>query len=133
MEHTLHVGDLVRANLSRNTPEYKIGVVIEFQGENVKIAIKNSNPSIRYTYKTIGDALVEPLTTQMVIDDVITSDEMKDAVQFKNEMEQEVNSSNHRVVSRVKGGRKKTNKKRKSKSSRSKKRSHRKSKKTHKK
>jgi hypothetical protein len=59
----------------------------------------------------------------MVIDDVITSDEMKAALQFKNEMEQEVNSSNRRVVSRVKGGRKKTNKKRKSKSSRSKKRS----------
>jgi len=48
---------------------------------------------------------------------------MKAALQFKNEMEQEVNSSNRRVVSRVKGGRKKTNKKRKSKSSRSKKRS----------
>ena len=112
----LHIGDLVRANVSRNSPDYKTGVIIEFQGENVKIAIKNSNPSIRYTYKTIGDALIEPLTTQMVTDDVITSDEMKEAVQFKNEMEQELK------LSRVKGGKKKTNKKRKSKSFRSKKR-----------
>jgi hypothetical protein len=133
MAHTLHVGDLVRANVNTNISDYKIGVVLEFQGQNVKIAIKNSNPSVRYTYKTVGDAFVEPLTTQMVIDDVITSDEMKAALQFKNEMEQEVNSSNNRVVSRVKGGRKKTNKKRKTNSSRSKKRRHRKSKKTHRK
>ena len=128
MEHTLHVGDLVRANTNPNMSEYKNGVVLEIQGQNIKIALPHSNRSIRYATRTLGDTFVQPLTTQMVRDDVITSDEMKEALKFKNEMEQEVNSSNYRVVSRVKGGRKKTNKKRKSKSSSSKKRSHKKSK-----
>ncbi len=133
MEHTLHVGDLVRANTNPNLSEYKNGVVLDIQGENIKIALPHPNRSIRYVTRTLGDAFVEPLTTQMVIDDVITSDEMKAALQFKNEMEQEVNSSDSRVVSRVKGGRKKTNKKRKTNSSSSKKRRHRKSKKSHRK
>jgi hypothetical protein len=133
MAYTLHVGDLVRANTNPNMSEYKNGVVLEIQGQNIKIALPHSNRSIRYATRTLGDAFVEPLTTQMVIDDVITSDEMKEALKFKNEMEQEVNSSNNRVVSRVKGGRKKTNKKRKTNSSRSKKRRHRKLKRSHRK
>ena len=128
MAHTIHIGDLVRANTNPNMSEYKNGVVLEIQGQNIKIALPHSNRSIRYATRIIGDAFIEPLTKKMVIDDVITSDEMKEALKFKNEMEQEVNSSNQFTVSRVKGGKKKTNKKRKYKSSSSKKRSHKKSK-----
>jgi len=128
MAYTLHVGDLVRATTNASLPEYKNGVVLEIQDQNIKIALPHPNRGMRYTTRWLGDAFVQPLTTQMVRDDVITSDEMKEALKFKNEMEQEVNSSNQFTVSRVKGGKKKTNKKRKYKSSSSKKRSHKKSK-----
>lgn len=122
MAHTIHVGDLVRANTNPNMSEYKNGVVLEIQGQNIKIALPHSNRSIRYATRTLGDTFVQPLTIQMVRDDVITSDEMKEALKFRHEMENEIDSSGKRVLGRVKGGRKKTNKKRKSKSSRSKKR-----------
>jgi len=133
MEHTIHVGDLVRANINPRLSDYKIGVVLEIVGENIKIALPHSNRSMRYTTRIVGDAFIEPLTNKMVTDGVVTEGQMNEALQFKNEMEQEVNAFKDRVVSRVKGGRKKTNNKRKSNSSRSKKRRHRKSQRNHRK
>ena len=134
MEHTIHVGDLVRANINPILSDYKIGVVLEIVGENIKIALPHSNIALRYTTRIVGDAFIEPLTDKMVTDGVVTEGQMNEALQFKNEMEQEVSAFyGNRLVSRVKGGRKKTNKKRKSNSSRSKKRRHIKSKRTHRK
>ena len=122
MAHTIHVGDLVRANTNPNLSEYNNGVVLEIQGENVKIALPHSNRSIRYVTRRIGDAFVQPLTKKMVTDGVITEGQYNEAIQFRDEMEKEIDSSGERVLGRVNGGRKKTNKKRKSKSFRSKKR-----------
>ena len=126
MANILHPGDLVRANINPRFSDYKIGVVLEILGENIKIALPHSNIALRYTTRIVGDAFIEPLTDKMVTDGLVTEGQMNEAHQFKNKMEKELNSSKARVVSRVKGGRKKTNKKRKSNTSRSKKRRHRK-------
>jgi hypothetical protein len=133
MANILHPGDLVRANINPRYSDYKIGVVLEIVGENIKIALPHPNSAIRFSHRIVGDAFIEPLTDKMVTDGLVTEGQMNEAHQFKNQMEQELNSSKARVVSRVKGGRKKTNKKRKSNSSRSKKRRHRKSQRTHRK
>ena len=126
MANILHPGDLVRANINPRFSDYTIGVVLEILGENIKIALPHPNSAIRFSYRIVGDAFIEPLTDKMVTDGLVTEGQMNEAHQFKNEMEKELTSSKARVVSRVKGGRKKTNKKRKSNSSRSKKRRHRK-------
>ena len=136
MEHTIHIGDLVRANTEPNTDpnlsKYEIGVVLDIQGENLTLAlphlvIHGENRSIIYYDRSIRDIFIKPLTKKMVTDGVITEDQYNEAIQFKQIMEEKkIDSSGERVLGRVKGGRKKTNKKRKSKSSRSKKRRHRK-------
>ena len=131
MEHTIHIGDLVRANTDPNSSEYEIGVVLDIQGENLKLALPHlvlhgENRSIIYYNRDIRRRFIEPLTKKMVTDGVITEGQYNEAIQFKHMMEKKIDSSGERVLGRVKGGRKKTNKKRKSKSSRSKKRRHRK-------
>ena len=130
MEHTIHLGDLVRVE-SLDPNQYEFGVVQKITGETLTLAmplnvVHEGNMSITYYNRDIRNALVEPLTNTMITNGVITQRQYNEAIQFKNIMENKKDSSGKSVLSRAKGRRKKTNKKRKSKSSRSKKRRHRK-------
>ena len=130
MEHTIHIGDLVRVE-SLDPNQYEFGVVQKIKGETLTLAmplnvVHEGNMSITYYNRDIRNALVEPLTNTMITNGVITQRQYNEAIQFKNIMENKKDSSGKSVLSRAKGRRKKTNKKRKSKSSRSKKRRHRK-------
>ena len=130
MEHTIHIGDLVRVE-SLDPNQYEFGVVQKITGETLTLAmplnvVHEGNMSITYYNRDIRNALVEPLTNTMITNGVITQRQYNEAIQFKNIMENKKDSSGKSVLSRAKGRRKKTNKKRKSKSSRSKKRRHRK-------
>ena len=130
MEHTIHLGDLVRVE-SLDPNQYEFGVVQKITGETLTLAmplnvVHEGNMSITYYNRDIRNALVEPLTNTMITNGVITESQYNEAIQFKNIMEKKKDSSGKSVLSRAKGRRKKTNKKRKSKSSRSKKRRHRK-------
>ena len=130
MEHTIHIGDLVRVE-SLDPNQYEFGVVQKITGKTLTLAIPlnvehEGDMSITYYNRDIREALVKPLTNTMITNGVITESQYNEAIQFKNIMENKIDSSGERVLGRAKGGRKKTNKKRKSKSSRSKKRRHRK-------